>query len=185
MYRGVPSSLANSSGIFLGGTVHCDLVRPGMALYDGNPTPGKKNPMRPVIELKGRIIQVRHVPKGETVGYGAAFTTTRPSRLATVAVGYGDGYARAAGAANDLQQANMLARRAVLEFGFSDRVGQIISHDGQHQLSDETRRVVDEEVERLGRVFMALAERMEELKEVFGLEDDDLNLNLGPLGNLM
>jgi cell division protease FtsH len=53
------------------------------------------------------------------------------------------------GAANDLQQANMLARRAVLEFGFSDRVGQIISHDGQHQLSDETRRVVDEEVERL------------------------------------
>ncbi|MGN6379257.1 MAG: ATP-dependent metallopeptidase FtsH/Yme1/Tma family protein [Gaiellales bacterium] len=53
------------------------------------------------------------------------------------------------GAANDLQQANMLARQAVLEFGFSDRVGQIISHDGQHHLSDETRRVVDEEVERL------------------------------------
>jgi cell division protease FtsH len=53
------------------------------------------------------------------------------------------------GAANDLQQANMLARQAVLEFGFSDRVGQIISHDGHHQLSDETRRVVDEEVERL------------------------------------
>ena len=43
----------------------------------------------------------------------------------------------------------------------------------------------EEEVERLGRTFMALAERMDELKETFGLEDDDLNLNLGPLGDLM
>jgi alanine racemase len=99
MYRGVPSSLANSSGIFLGGTVHCDLVRPGMALYGGNPTPGKKNPMRPVVELKGRIIQVRQVNKGDTIGYAAAYTAPKPSRLAILAVGYGDGYARAAGAA--------------------------------------------------------------------------------------
>jgi cell division protease FtsH len=53
------------------------------------------------------------------------------------------------GAANDLQQANMLARKAVLELGFSERVGQLISHEGQHHLSDDTRRVVDEEVERL------------------------------------
>ena len=99
MYRGISSSLANSSGIFLGGTVHCDLVRPGGALYGANPTPAKKNPMRPVIELKGRIAQIRNVKKGETVGYGAAFTAARPSRLAIVTVGYADGYARAAGAA--------------------------------------------------------------------------------------
>jgi hypothetical protein len=46
-------------------------------------------------------------------------------------------------------------------------------------------RLTDDEVERLGRTFMALAERMEELKDAFGLEDEDLNLNLGPLGNLM
>ena len=97
-YRGVPSSLANSSGIFLGGTVHCDVVRPGGALYGANPIPGKKNPMRPVVELKGRIVQVRQGKKGETVGYGAAFTIARPSRLAIVAVGYADGYVRAAGA---------------------------------------------------------------------------------------
>ena len=70
LFRGIPSSLANSSGIFLGGTMHCDLVRPGAALYGANPTPGRKNPMRPVVELKGRIIQVRHVPRGDTVGYG-------------------------------------------------------------------------------------------------------------------
>src|SRR5581483_11631373 len=46
LYRGVPSSFANSSGIFLGGSLHCDLVRPGIALYGGNPTPDKRNPMR-------------------------------------------------------------------------------------------------------------------------------------------
>ena len=99
LYRGVASSLANSSGIFLGGGAYCDLVRPGVALYGVNPTPGRANPMRPVVELKGRVIQVRAVNKGESVGYGAAFTTTRPSRIAIVALGYADGYLRSASAA--------------------------------------------------------------------------------------
>jgi alanine racemase len=107
-YRGIPSSLANSSGIFLGGTVHCDLVRPGGALYGANPTPGKKNPMRPVVELKGRIVQVRRINKGETVGYGATFAASRPSKLAIVAVGYADGYLRAAGAAKGKPAAELI-----------------------------------------------------------------------------
>ena len=98
MYRGVASSLANSSGIFLGGTIFCDLVRPGVALYGANPTPEKKNPMRPVVELKGRIIQVRPVNKGESVGYGATFGAARSSRIAVVAVGYADGFLRSAAA---------------------------------------------------------------------------------------
>jgi alanine racemase len=98
MYRGVPSSLANSSGIFLGGTLYCDLVRPGVALYGANPCSGKKNPMRPVVELKGRIIQVRTVNKGDTVGYGATFVASRPTRLAVVALGYADGILRSAAA---------------------------------------------------------------------------------------
>jgi alanine racemase len=97
-YRGMPTSLANSSGIFLGSNAHGDLVRPGIALYGGNPTPARKNPMRPVVELKARIIQTRVVQRGDTVGYAAAWTAPRQSRLAMVAVGYGDGYARAAGA---------------------------------------------------------------------------------------
>src|SRR5229473_2958247 len=90
MYRGISSSLANSSGIFLGGTMYCDLVRPGVALFGANPTPGKKNPMLPVVELKGRIIQVRMVNKGESVGYDATFTATRPTRIAVIAIGYAD-----------------------------------------------------------------------------------------------
>ena len=108
LYRGLASSLANSSGIFLGGTVYCDLVRPGVALYGVNPTPGRKNPMRPVVELKGRIIQVRTVGKGETVGYGATFTAGRQSRIAVVAVGYADGFLRSASASRGKSAAEVV-----------------------------------------------------------------------------
>jgi len=100
MFRGIPSSMANSSGIFLGASTHCDLVRPGVALYGANPIPGRENPMRPVVELKGRIIQVRNVPRGQTVGYRAKWTAKRAARIAIVAVGYADGYMRAASAAD-------------------------------------------------------------------------------------
>jgi alanine racemase len=107
IYRGVPSSLANSAGIFLGSTLYCDLVRPGMALYGANPTPGRTNPMRSVVELKGRIIQVRPLSKGESVGYGATFTAGRASRIAIVAVGYGDGFLRSAAAAKGKHAADV------------------------------------------------------------------------------
>lgn len=98
MFRGIGASLANSSGIFLGPATHCDLVRPGAALYGINPTPGSANPMRPVVELKGRIAQVRTVPHGEAVGYGAAWTPNRDARIAVVAIGYGDGHLSATAA---------------------------------------------------------------------------------------
>jgi alanine racemase len=97
-YRGIPSSLANSSGVFLGNPAHCDMVRPGVALYGVNPTPGKRNPMRPVIELKAHVVQVRAIGKGETVGYDATWTARHATRIAIVAVGYADGYLRAASA---------------------------------------------------------------------------------------
>src|SRR5215472_15117220 len=82
MFRGIPASLANSSGIFLGSSAHCEMVRPGYALYGGNPTPASANPMAPVITLRARILQVRTVARGETVGYGATWTAHRPSRIA-------------------------------------------------------------------------------------------------------
>ena len=108
LYRGIPSSLANSSGIFLGNAAHCDMVRPGVALYGVNPTPGRSNPMRPVIELQARIVQVRTVPRGETVGYDAAWTAKRATRLAVVAVGYADGYLRAASASDEAPGADAI-----------------------------------------------------------------------------
>ncbi|MDE0044982.1 MAG: alanine racemase [bacterium] len=96
-FPGVRASLANSSGIFLGDAWHHDLVRPGYAVYGGNPTPSGTNPMEAVIRLKARIIQVREVPAGTRVGYGGTYTTERATRLATVPVGYADGYPRALG----------------------------------------------------------------------------------------
>ena len=96
MFRGTPTSLANSSGIFLGHAAHCDMVRPGAALFGVNPTQATPNLMEPVVTLKARIVQLRDVPRGETVGYGATWTAGRASRIAIVAVGYGDGYPRAA-----------------------------------------------------------------------------------------
>jgi len=108
LYRGIQSSLANSSGIFLGSAVFCDLVRPGIALYGANPTPGSQNPMRPAIELKARILQVRSVSRGETVGYGATWTAGRPSRIAVVGIGYADGFSRSAGASKGKPAASMV-----------------------------------------------------------------------------
>jgi alanine racemase len=95
LYHGVPASLANSSGIFLGDTAHFDLARPGAALYGINPTPGRDNPMRNVLTLTGRVLQVRKVPQGESVGYGAAWNAKRASRIAVAACGYADGLLRA------------------------------------------------------------------------------------------
>ena len=100
LYRGIPGSLANSPGIFLGQSAYCDMVRPGAALFGVNPTPGRSNPMRSVIELRGRVAQVRSVTRGETVGYDAQWTAGRSARIAIVAVGYADGYLRAASASD-------------------------------------------------------------------------------------
>jgi alanine racemase len=96
LYQGLPASLANSSGIFLGEPAHFDIARPGAALYGINPTPGRANPMRSTIELSGRILQIRPVRQGETVGYGGAWTARRASRIAVAALGYADGLLRSA-----------------------------------------------------------------------------------------
>ncbi len=91
---GAPASLANSSGIFLGPDYHFDLLRPGAALYGINPTPGRPNPMLTTVTLRARVLQVRRIDALQTVGYGAAWRSARPSRVATIALGYADGYFR-------------------------------------------------------------------------------------------
>ncbi len=88
------ASLANSSGIFLGPDWHFDLVRPGAALYGLNPHPGSENPLAPVVRLQAEILQIRDVDTPQTVGYGATHRFTGPTRVATVAAGYADGYPR-------------------------------------------------------------------------------------------
>ena len=95
------ASLANSAGILLGRAYAYDLVRPGIALYGGNPLAQCENRFRPVVHLKGRILQAREAAAGETVGYGATRTLKRASRIATVSVGYADGFFRSLSTKDD------------------------------------------------------------------------------------
>jgi alanine racemase len=101
LFPGIPASLANSSGIFLGSSAHYDLARPGAALYGVNPTPGRPNPQKNVVELTGRILQIRVVDRDQTVGYGATWTAKRATRIAVVALGYADGLLRAGSGTNE------------------------------------------------------------------------------------
>src|SRR6202022_587425 len=109
LYSGVPASLSNSSGVFLGAAFQFDLMRPGAAVYGINPTPEADNPMQPVVELKARIVQIRNVEKGETVGYGGTWTARRPTKLAIVSAGYADGYFRAAGGIDGTRSPGVVA----------------------------------------------------------------------------
>lgn len=95
--RRLRTSIAASGGCFLGPDFRFDLMRPGAALYGLAPLTGHANPMAQVVSLEAKILQVRRVDRGMTVGYGAAHRTARPSRLATLSVGYADGYFRALG----------------------------------------------------------------------------------------
>jgi len=96
LFPAARASLANSSGLFLGDDYLFDLGRPGVALYGGNPMPNADaNPMRPVVHLQARILQLRQIRDIRPVGYGATADTFPPARIATLAVGYADGYLRA------------------------------------------------------------------------------------------
>ncbi|PTQ13240.1 alanine racemase [Sphingomonas oleivorans] len=87
-------SFANSGGAFLPAAFHHDLVRAGVSLYGAAPNGEGPNPMRPVVRLDARIIQVRAIPAGTGVGYGLTFNKSEPARIATIGVGYADGWPR-------------------------------------------------------------------------------------------
>jgi alanine racemase len=93
-FPGVAASLANSSGLLLGRDYHLDLVRPGIAIYGGAPSSGVT--MKTVVTAEARVLQVRHAQLGETVSYGATRLLARDTLIAVAAVGYGDGFPRAA-----------------------------------------------------------------------------------------
>lgn len=99
MFPNTPASLANSSGIFLGTKFHFDLTRPGAALYGINPTPHAANPMQGAVRVNARVLQFRDVQAGTGVGYGHTACPRRRSRLATISLGYADGWPRNACAA--------------------------------------------------------------------------------------
>jgi len=100
-FANVPRSLANSAGALMGPDFHFDMVRPGIALYGGQAIETEPNPMKPVARVEARIMIIRDVPAGDTIGYGASQTARRPLKNAVVAAGYADGMLRRASATDD------------------------------------------------------------------------------------
>jgi alanine racemase len=94
MAPGLPASLSASSGSFLGPEFAFDFVRPGAALYGVNPQPGSPNPLRNPVSLSARILQIREIDGGSPVGYGATHKTSGRTKIATIALGYADGFLR-------------------------------------------------------------------------------------------
>ncbi|MEJ0024497.1 MAG: alanine racemase [Rhizomicrobium sp.] len=92
-----PASLASSGGVLLGKDYAFDMVRPGIGLYGGNVQHAPQNPFAVAAVLSARVLQIRRIDRGESVGYGASFRAKRPTVIATVALGYADGVMRAIG----------------------------------------------------------------------------------------
>jgi len=91
------TSISNSAALFGSVAIECGWVRPGLALYGASPFPGGRAAdlgLRPVMTLRSSVIAVRHVPRGDTVGYGGAWSASQDSVIAIVAAGYGDGVPR-------------------------------------------------------------------------------------------
>jgi alanine racemase len=88
------NSLANSAGIVLGADYHFDLTRPGLSLYGGVARKEMAGWIKPVVAIEASVLQVRNVEAGVPVGYNATHIAEYPMRLATLAVGYADGYWR-------------------------------------------------------------------------------------------
>ncbi len=95
----LPASLANSAGMHLGRDFHLDLVRPGIALY-GAAFAQDRAPMETVVTVKTRILQIREVAAGETIGYGATRHVLEETRIAILSAGYADGYHRMTGSSD-------------------------------------------------------------------------------------
>lgn len=87
-------SFANSAGIMLGADYHFDLTRPGLSVYGAPARPEMEGRIKPVVHLSSRILQIRALQPGDPVGYNATHICTGPTRVATLSVGYADGYLR-------------------------------------------------------------------------------------------
>jgi alanine racemase len=108
-----PASLAASDGLMLGRAYHYDLVRPGYALYGGQAFRGGATPVKPVVSVRARILQLRTVEPGASVGYSATWRAERRTRLAIVAAGYADGLARFQSAASGQTGGSVLVRNTL------------------------------------------------------------------------
>jgi alanine racemase len=91
------TSIGNSAGAFLSSAHRGDLVRPGIALYGGNPILSRPSPVEAVVAVRAPILQLRTIDAPATIGYGATYAASPPSRIAVIGLGYADGYPRSLG----------------------------------------------------------------------------------------
>ena len=141
-----PASLAASSGTMLGMDYHFDLVRPGVALYGANPQVGSENLMQTAAVLTGKVLQVRRIDTGDSVGYAATFRAKRPSMIATVALGYADGIPRAAsnkGAAAIHGQVAPFAGRISMDLLTLDVTGLDVAPGDEAEILGDTVTLMD------------------------------------------
>ena len=87
-------TLANSAGLLLGKNFHFDMVRPGISLYGGSAQKNQKITYKHVIKLTSKLIQIRQIKKGSTVGYGATYKAKQKMIIGTISLGYADGFNR-------------------------------------------------------------------------------------------
>ncbi|MGN6099613.1 MAG: alanine racemase, partial [Devosia sp.] len=113
-FPGIPASLANSAGLMTMRESHFQMVRPGIALYGGRAVSGRRNPMARVVSLEAPVLQVHEARTGESVGYGAGYTLSRDSRIATLGIGYADGIFRSLSASNTHPGGRVCLRGRVL-----------------------------------------------------------------------
>ena len=129
-----PASLSASDGLMLGPVYHFDLVRPGYAIYGGQATRGLSSPVKPAVRVQARVLQVRDIEPGATVGYAASWRATEHARIATIAAGYADGISRAAGNANGTTPAQV---------GFKGRLAPIIGRVSMDLITVDVTKLGD------------------------------------------
>ena len=96
-FSATPASIANSAGSLLGSNYHFSMTRPGIALYGIHPSEDLHSPLKTAFDWQARILQIHNASAGERVGYGGTYQLDRDSRIATLGVGYADGYPRRLG----------------------------------------------------------------------------------------
>ena len=133
--------LSNSGGILAYPSAPCNLARPGLMLYGISPIPGHQEKLQNVMSLKSRVSLVRTVPAGHSVSYGRTYVTDRPTRLATIGIGYGDGYPRSLSGKN--AQVSIRGQRHPI-------VGRITMDQIVVALPDESPITSGDEVELFG-----------------------------------
>jgi len=150
-------SLAASAGILAWPDTHFDHLRPGIMLYGGSPMADITGPelgLQPVMTLRARLLTIKQLAAGESIGYGATYTCDRPTRIGVVSIGYGDGYPRSAPTgtpvlvktANGYQRSCILGRVSMDMItidlgGFADsEVGDEVVLWGESLSADEVAR---------------------------------------------